>query len=768
MRKTLIFFLLLNFIFLSIKGQNKDAVKITVNDNFNIQRVAENYLGNKNLWTYILKANNLSGIEKIKTGMTLLIPVNKVKAAYSEIEKAKISLLEAVNIGAKILAEEYLNDAETLYKKSIKHSEEFEFEKSLASAKESILFSKRAYKQTKEIRDKTVDAIVSYKKGILQKRIFSSLSWTPAELYDNLREKDIARTLSQSNAQITFFDLSQIKLNENSQAVIQSSRFDPITNKSNSKVKLIKGDAYALLQNSPKKKFDVDIQGIKTKIDSKYFWLEKGNNETKLANYNGKIELEAQNGNVVVNANQGSIIPDGGTPSQPIDLPEPPDLILPADLSLINQRNVNIQWTRNPSANSYWVEISKDSEFKSIVKFIKNIPNENIKVDLDEAGVYYWHVCSVNEKGLPGIFSNSFSFANVSEKNKPFILLNDSHKYIFSNQPQYKLSGKTNAENLLTINNEKVKINADGSFEFDLILSEGKNIFNLVAINSENSSTSIKKYIFYETPEQLQLLNLDDNTSINEKVVLTNSKLYKFNLRTIPFANIEIINKTDGANSQIIADSIGNFVVSLDLISTQTKIEINVSSRSGLKKNFHFDVLLDTEAPEIQLNPITKFTNRQHYIFSGKTGSKYFYINNEQISFSDDYNFTHEVLLKQGENIFEFMAIDEAGNQTLIRESVFFDNIPPQLLDYKIIKPTSSSRNTIIKIKAFDDFELKKFAEVTFTSNNLKHTDFARLNENSGWYELELSGANQINVISVKLEDYFSNNFLYDLSSWRK
>ena len=199
-------------------------------------------------------------------------------------------------------------------------------------------YAKKAFDQTMEIREKTIDAIISYKKGTIQKMFPTILKWEDAELYDNLKENDWARTLSLSLANITFNDLSQIKLYENSEAVIRRSRVDVLGNKTDTKVKLGKGSAYAILENDPKKKFDLDIEGVRTKINSKYFWIEKTEKNAKLANYNGEITLGVKDSSVIVRKDQGSVIPNGGYPSKPKNLIPAPVIISPADFSSASRR----------------------------------------------------------------------------------------------------------------------------------------------------------------------------------------------------------------------------------------------------------------------------------------------------------------------------------------------------------------------------------------------------------------------------------------------
>jgi len=86
--------------------------------------------------------------------------------------------------------------------------------------RESTEVANQAYKKTIEIRDKYADAIFSKIKGTVQKRKPNLQKWKDAILYDQLFELDLTRTLSSSFAEITFADLNQFRLNENSQAII--------------------------------------------------------------------------------------------------------------------------------------------------------------------------------------------------------------------------------------------------------------------------------------------------------------------------------------------------------------------------------------------------------------------------------------------------------------------------------------------------------------------------------------------------------------------
>ncbi len=92
--------------------------------------------------------------------------------------------------------------------------------------------------------------------------------WSERPLNTVLIEEEKVRTLSRSTAQITFRDDSRLRLNANSQAVIQRMRVDPLSREEEAKVSLVEGDFYALLAGkSQRKSFELEVPEVETEIE---------------------------------------------------------------------------------------------------------------------------------------------------------------------------------------------------------------------------------------------------------------------------------------------------------------------------------------------------------------------------------------------------------------------------------------------------------------------------------------------------------------------
>lgn len=757
---------LLILIFFSTKiifAQPKDVVTLKTDSNFDIRKTAVQYFGNADLWPYILKYNNISRLDELKPGTTLLIPQKKVSTLLSIHDKAKESFQRAVLIGAKVLTMETLTRSEEAYSSALKQKELLEYDLSIQSAQKAYQFAEAAYKQTKEIRDKTIDAIVSYKKGTLQKRFINALSWQSAELYENLKENDMARTLALSLARITFNDLSQIKLNENSMAVIQRSRIDPLTNKTTSQVKLEKGDAYASLLNSPKKKFDIEIPGVKTEINSKYFWVEKNPDDTKLANYNGEIKLGVKDSSVVVKKNQGSIIPRGGMPSKPSELLSPPILTSPLDQNQYENTTVVFTWQKALYADSYWLQIAYDSGFNNLLLLQKELREERKEVVNISPGTYYWRVCSVDKNGLPGNYSPSNGFVLFNNNSKPYLVLDNSGNEIFTSNKSVKISGKTLASCKVMINNVNVVPDREGKFESNYNLKDGKNVLTVRAVDPSGNESLLFQTIYLESNPVVELNYTDTGIKFGGTNIYTNKDWLVINLSTRPYAETTFENKLSSKKEIYYADSVGKFTASLAAITPKTPFSVKILSKAAFEKTLEFTLVKDNEAPKIFLNPASKITSSVTLKLYGKVeGAKLFVVNGRNETIKPDNSFESSFLLSNGKNEIELTAEDEAGNISKQIEVIILDNEPPKLESINIFRDKKGIASIIVKAK--DETELTNYAGVEYRVQNKNIKDVLKYNKAKQVYELEITDSPDIKIISVELSDYVMNKKVYSIN----
>jgi hypothetical protein len=751
----------------AIYSQKKDEIRIVVDSKFDIIQVAKEYLGNSDLWLYILKYNSVKNLSDLKPGQVIQIPQAQVKRVFSKLDEANNAIQNAVLLGAKVLAESILEEAAKNYQLAVKQKDSYEYQLSESSSLAAISLAQKAAKQTKEIREKTIDAIISFKKGTVQKLFPANPEWHDAEIYDNLKENDWARTLSLSLANITFYDLSQIKLNENSQAIIQSSRYDVIGNRTSTKVKLEKGDAYAMLLNNPKKKFDLDIKGVKTKINSKYFWVEKNNSKTKLSNYNGEISLQVKDSAVVVQKNQGSVIPDGGFPSTPQNLLSPPNLISPDNLLKLLELKPYFIWTKVEAAVNYWLEIATDPAFKKVVYLIKNIKTEAIQTSEFKSGVYYWHVCSVDNQGLPGPYTEYRTFVVSFDVNKPFLDLTQPGNNYATKEQKILVKGSTDLSCKIYINDKNVVPDQKGYFEKEIDLKDGKNSIVVRSVNNNGDESEITKNVFYESDSDIKISEKSFGTLLNDKIFSVNQSYLTLQLSIRPLSNIEIKSKQTEVVKNIYADTLGNCSVNLSISLVQEEFIMTIKTPAGYQKSISFKTVRNSNTPKINIDPAFQTaTNQETFIIQGKVEeANEFYIDEEKIKLDSEKRFNSVRKLKRGDNIFTLKAIGEAGLITSVEKKVYYDNQPPKLISSSVQKQSGSQSLYKIIIKASDDTELKKTAEVELSSGNIRIVEVLAYNLRENLYEGSLNISSQEKPVLRKiiLEDYLMNKKIYEV-----
>ena len=135
-------------------------------------------------------------------------------------------------------------------------------------------------------RDRAAEAVVSDAQGSVEGRAPDQPRWSPRAAEDVLVEFERLRTLSASTAQVTFRDLSRLRLNPNSNAIIQRMRSDPLTGGEVTKVSLVNGDFYALLnQLGDRTAFEVAVPGVETATQSADFWVKHDAEGSRFTNY---------------------------------------------------------------------------------------------------------------------------------------------------------------------------------------------------------------------------------------------------------------------------------------------------------------------------------------------------------------------------------------------------------------------------------------------------------------------------------------------------
>lgn len=751
-----------------IIGQADQSTRIIYN-NESLRALAEEHFDDPNLWTTILKFNNLNSAADLKPGMELQIPAALVKKTREKLTNTKNVINIATKNGAKIFTPDLLDSSITFLDLATSQAGNEEWDLAYISIDRANRLALKSLETSQLLRNQSADATVSYRMGDVQSRKPSQRIWEEALQYKKLFEKDRARTLSDSYAEITFIDLNRVRLNENSQALIQESRIDVLKSKTDSKVKLTKGDAFAYLAKSPKRNFDIDLSGIETKISSKHFWIGQEEKSTKIANYDGEIKFKAEDSIVVLKENQGSIIPTDGLPSKPRELLSSPSLLSPANQSRNYSNEILFAWEEVAGAEKYWFEIADQPSFHTVVYSNKNLNTEKIIVGSLLPGLYYWHVSSIDENGFPGKFNEYYIMDVLVDNSKPFLHIESPENQLATKSASIEVSGETEPDVSLFLNDTSLELFGEGKFKTQVTLQDGLNKLSFKSVDMAGNETCNEREVIYESNPDVTLTINNENYSASKKTITFNSDLIKIDGITRALSSIDLQLVKSGKKLKAFADKSGcyNFIFTLDA-GSETAVQ-TILTAAGYTRTDTIILQVDKNIPEIQLvKSIPKFTSQNALILEGNVaGGNELRINGQKIDLFDGH-FSHEYFLTNGKNNLEFESFGNSGLSSGLSANVYYDSAPPDLLEHSLTNSPADKNLYTIRIKAQDESELKKSSKIELDINGELKNLILVLNNEKSFYEKNVSipgvQLSDIKIKSILLEDYLGNEKIYNIN----
>ena len=349
--------------------QDSEFLTVKLGGDQTIREIAQKYLGDPDLWTEILRASELKSITELRPGILLKLPATAISTANKALVDASGQIQIANQAGAQVFAQENIGKAISLHDEALSRRVKSDWGGTRNLATLSFGEATIALEKSQAARDRAAEALVTDRNGQVEGQRPQDLGWRELTLQTTLVEEERVRTLSDSTAQITFRDASRLRLNANSNAVIQKLRYDPLKKSEVAKVSLVEGDFYALLSSpSTRASFNVDVPRVNASIDSGNFWVRNDDDGAKFTNYDdGKVEVTAVGQSVTLGRNEGTIVQSGLALREKMAVLVAPDLSAPRDDLTVFNRGPRLAWNSVPGAVGYWVEIGGDQEFSRMV-----------------------------------------------------------------------------------------------------------------------------------------------------------------------------------------------------------------------------------------------------------------------------------------------------------------------------------------------------------------------------------------------------------------
>ena len=708
--------------------------------------------------------SDVTSISDLEPGITLRIPLTQVSRAIREIDRSTEAIQRATSVGARLFAADLISQSIESQNVAIQHRQSSRWEDSYTYARMSALQAEQASEISLQARDMLAEAVLTDRYGNVESRKTDELVWNDRDLHDMLIERERVRTLSNSLAEITFRNESKFRLDANTNVEILTMRVDLLNNEEETSVSLVEGDVYALLKGGgTRKKFDVEVSGIETDIQSNNFWASLADDGARFANYDANtLSVTSGGETVTLGENQGTVVRGRERPRAPSELLAPPTLVGPLDDHVIYSENVAFSWTAIPNAIRYWVEIALDFEFSQRVLSNWNVDESRLHLQNLEDGRYYWRVAGVDELGFPGRKSLMRKVIVRNDTQAPYLVWLQPHPGVIVRTDRISLTGETEAGASIAINGDSVSVKADGSFDTVLTLGEGENEFSLEAKDAAGHTTKLTRTIVYEQDRPVNIIYDPAVPRVDQKHFLSRHQVFTLRGQAQAGNRVVVLDDKGVTAARTYADATGRFRVNLPIDRIEQVYSIQVVSRSGYVTEDRIHITYDDEPPGMLLDePVPAVVSNPRISLSGDIGDGVrLSLNDVDVPLSGG-RFQTDVILESGLNAVTLIAEDQAGNKTIAAWRIWLDREPPSILQHTLSTQRAEGGDTIeIRVFVSDTSSLRKSAAFELKVGETVFRGHLAFQGPMGYYrgliQLPQSASGSVRLTNIEIEDIFN------------
>jgi hypothetical protein len=316
---------------------------------------------------------------------------------------------------------------------------------------------------------------------------------------------DFVRTGRDGNAEILFVDGSLYRISPNSLLEIhhQMSRESPGT------VKMVVGRINVYTSGAPS---TVTTDTVETEIerDSRVAVdVAADDQKTTVSAFQGSARVRNTTGDEVVVGEREAVATSAmGVISEKSGIPNAPFPIEPqnnAGFDVGQQAVIELAWKGRPRDGAVHLQVGRSKSFDQAQLDVDaaRLTRDSARLRLVAPGTYFWRVAALGESAAQSEWSpvrrfrvfNPSSQRLMEDTTPPELNINPpqqlGHMFIFE--------GSTEVSATITINGEKVELDADGHFRKTVeIFKVGRNDIIIVAVDPSGNRTERRERVFVE------------------------------------------------------------------------------------------------------------------------------------------------------------------------------------------------------------------------------------------------------------------------------
>ena len=739
---------------------NADLEVVVFGENDTLRGVVGTYLKDPDLWPYVLELNGISSAADVLPNTELLLPIKQVRVADTALAESLSAIQKANSEGAQVFAPAEIGEA-------IQHRDEAVEKRVVGQWVDVVELSDLATTLALEAleisiaqRDRSAEAVVSDVQGRVEGRSPQESSWSGRGPNDVLVEFERVRTLSDSTTQVTFRDLSRLRLNANSNATIQRMRADPLTGTGVTKVSLVNGDFYALLnQLSEKSSFEVEVPGLATRTNSSDFWIKNDQSGARFVNYDKPV-LEVSDGNrtIEVAEDEGVVLTSRGI--EKAEVLDAPQLIAPERDAVVYDESASLSWAAFDGAEGYWVEVASDPGFNQMQVSEWGIPDTGFDTPTLPPRTYHWRVAALDRLGLPGQWSIAQSFKVRQDNTPPFLTILVPTSGTIVSAPTVEVLGASEPAAEVTLNGAPIDIGNDGSFILQTPLQPGENALTLRAVDPAGNESEMATTVVFRPVAAIDM-SLATGQVTDDDALTTRAEELPVFVNSNAASDADVLVLQDGEilrRTRVEADGAISF--SVPVTDQPREFQVQVLSPTGtVEGRLSFMAKRDEVPPEIALDqPPPRATDASDLRLEGTViGGTSLMINGETVQLAGG-QFAHVLRLQPGLNLVEIRAADAVGNVELSRVQTLYDIDPPEISSVQVSRPKGAAGPIEITARAQDESGLRQAAPFVLEIGGEEREGFLRCDSKVGVCKASLppeKGA--LRLVELAIEDYAGN-----------
>lgn len=665
-----------------------DDVRISLKKDESLRQISEDLLGDKDAWQVILRCNGINSPDKAVPGTVLHIPVKLYKKLGQYLERSASLISEANNQGAALLAEKEIARAVRLREQALRLRQEARLKEAAEQAASAMTAALAALEQAKKSQMQSAEAWLAAKSGTVQNRPPEASRWQHTRLQQKLREREKVRTLADSHCRIKFSDQSQLRLDEHALVVIGSMKKNVLRPAYKNSVSMIEGDILVHLASINKQKqFNVNLPNISTDIRSLKFLASRDEkNVTRIANYDGEIDVSAGGGQVTVKKNHGTKIIPGRQPTAPKELLPPPTVLSPEPEQKVTGSQIVFTWEPITGALHYQVEASRKAAFLDLL-FSEKLNRPYFQWKAPSGGIYYFRIKTIDQDGCPGQYSDPLSFSVDSDELPPFLAVySPDNNSVITEKIEggtVEVHGEVEQDAVLRINGHEVRPDNSGYFRYSLVLDSEKTVIKINAEDEAGNTSTVERIVTLQ--QDSQLIRLD-----NPAEIISNTEEVSISGRLLPGVRLRIDNRPVQGTEK--------FTYMLRLAEGEHTLAVEAVGPEGQEETLHLRVVVDLHPPQIRVDNFERTSADGQIIVRGTLSEDASLTLNGTAVRLSERRFEKTVPLSEGDNELLLTAEDQAGNRTVWKKNVLHDSQPPEILRPEL-SPAETKGGQVLRLK---------------------------------------------------------------------